>query len=720
MSKIYFKEIVFLFITVFIFLLFSISQAQPVNTGLYEYLSPVPGASKVMPSTSILIRKGEAFQDLANNNLSDIIVTGVKSGIHTGKLKLLEENKILSFSPFTPFKLGETVTVEIKKRIKLANGNYVPYLKYSFQIMEQRVKSKSDEMTFLNEYLTSGKSHTKYSIDNPILLKDSLPSDFPVYSVNNIDPSEGSIFFSPFGWHVQAYLIITDNYGIPVYYQKMPATSFDFQKQINGNLTYFESASGAYYEMNSMYQIVDTLKMVNGYSSDVHELRILENGHSVMFAYDRQVVRMDTIVTGGNPHAVVTGLVLQELDENKNLVFQWRSWDHYKITDATYDISLTDSLIDYVHGNAVAIDYDGNFLLSCRHMDEITKINRITGDIIWRWGGINCKNNEFTFINDPTGFSHQHCIRRLPNGNYTIFDNGNLHDPQYSRAVEYQMDEGNRIVNLVWENSNDPLTYSAAMGSTQRLSNHNTFIGWGAGNTDISMTEVGPDGSLKLSFSLSDTVFSYRAFKYKWHTELFTSNKDSLLFGIVPVGDSAFVSFNLTNNGTEAIEINSIYNRDSAFSFQQQLPIEVPPLASINLSVKFLPSESGSFKDDLHLRWETEGNRIAQVVHLLGYTDSIYVKVNQVDQLTDFNLSQNYPNPFNPVSKISYRIPKSSMVKLQVFDILGNLITTLVDEEQSAGNYEVEFNGSHLASGIYIYRLSADEFLSVKKMLLLK
>ncbi len=72
-----------------------------------------------------------------------------------------------------------------------------------------------------------------------------------------------------------------------------------------------------------------------------------------MFSYDRQLVGMDTVVTGGNPNAVVTGVVLQELDEDKNLVFQWRSWDHFKITDATDDIILTDSLIDYVHANAI-------------------------------------------------------------------------------------------------------------------------------------------------------------------------------------------------------------------------------------------------------------------------------------------------------------------------------------------------------------------------------
>ena len=134
-------------------------------------------------------------------------------------------------------------------------------------------------------------------------------------------------------------------------------------------------------------------------------------------SYDYQRVRMDTVVPGGDTDATVIGLIVQELDENKNVVFQWRSWDHFEITDATYNIDLTESIIDYVHGNAIEMNDDGILLISSRHMDEVTKIDRQTGDIIWRCGGEHCENNEFTFLNDAIGFSHQHDLRRLPNGN---------------------------------------------------------------------------------------------------------------------------------------------------------------------------------------------------------------------------------------------------------------------------------------------------------------
>ena len=88
-------------------------------------------------------------------------------------------------------------------------------------------------------------------------------------------------------------------------------------------------------------------------------------------------------------------------------------------------------------------------------------------------------------------------------------------------------------------------------------------------------------------------------------------------------------------------------------------------------------------------------------------------------------LSQNYPNPFNPTTKIKYTIPDAGishneLVKLKVYDILGNEVATLVNEEKSAGSYEVEFSGENLPSGIYFYKLQAGSYVETKKMVYLK
>jgi hypothetical protein len=87
---------------------------------------------------------------------------------------------------------------------------------------------------------------------------------------------------------------------------------------------------------------------------------------------------------------------------------------------------------------------------------------------------------------------------------------------------------------------------------------------------------------------------------------------------------------------------------------------------------------------------------------------------------TEFLISQNYSNPFNPSTRIRNSIPKSSSVTVKVFDVLGNEVETLVNEEKPVGNYELNFNASGLSSGIYFYRLRAGTFVETKKMILIK
>ncbi len=226
---------------------------------------------------------------------------------------------------------------------------------------------------------------------------------------------------------------------------------------------------------------------------------------------------MSQVVNGGDTTATVIGLIVQELDAGKNVVFQWRSWDHFAITDATNEV-MTAGTVDYVHGNALELDADGNILLSCRHMDEITKIDRQTGDIIWRWGG---KHNQFTFINDSIGFSHQHALRRIANGDFTIFDNGNYHAPPFSRAVEYVLDEQHMTATLVWQFLHGFSVFGSAMGYVQRLANGNTLISWGAATP--SVTEVSPDGSVIYELSFPYGVYSYRAYRLEWNSDQLAS-----------------------------------------------------------------------------------------------------------------------------------------------------------------------------------------------------
>ena len=86
----------------------------------------------------------------------------------------------------------------------------------------------------------------------------------------------------------------------------------------------------------------------------------------------------------------------------------------------------------------------------------------------------------------------------------------------------------------------------------------------------------------------------------------------------------------------------------------------------------------------------------------------------------NFSLLQNFPNPFNPITTIKYEMPISGLVTMKVYDVLGNEMTTLVNEEKPVGSYTVEFNASNYPSGIYFYSLTAGSFTATKKLILMK
>ena len=118
----------------------------------------------------------------------------------------------------------------------------------------------------------------------------------------------------------------------------------------------------------------------------------------------------------------------------------------------------------------------------------------------------------------------------------------------------------------------------------------------------------------------------------------------------------------------------------------------------------------------------TDGNR----VYIATLGDGVWRFRSTATSLSEepstprLALLQNFPNPFNPFTRINYRIPRNSQVSLRIYNLLGETIRTLVEEEQNAGSYEVEFDGSSLSSGFYLYRLTADRYTLSRKMLLIR
>ncbi len=476
---------------------------SPVNADVI-YTDPVINAKLVNVNNNITFGLNNSLsrQSIIPENV--IVVTGSSSGAHSGKTKLIEMGKRLVYIPDLPFSYNETVNVVFYYG-SLSKGSSQETIEYSFT---------TEPMKSFRNTRTNYKDFYSYELFKGNLF-DPLPvNDIPqlTVSVNNA-PSEGKIFISNFPFTAVPnipHLIIAENSGEVYAGLKVSGNVLDFKKEPNGNLVYFNTAVSKYYELNREYELIDSFYCGNGYITDGHELRILSNEHALLMSYDSQTVDMSSIVPGGNTNCLVIGLVIQEIDAQKNVVFQWRSWDAIPITDAQHQ-NMTDTYLDYIHGNAIDLDNDGNILISSRHLDEITKINRETGNIMWRLGG---PANQFTFVNHPDKFNYQHGIRRLPNGNILLFDNGNFHTPPHSRAVEYTLDEINMTATLAWQYRNSPDIFGFAMGFAQRLDNGNTLISWGSASP--TLTEVTPSGEIALEMSLPQGVYSYRAFKFPW------------------------------------------------------------------------------------------------------------------------------------------------------------------------------------------------------------
>src|SRR5262249_13177942 len=149
---------------------------------------------------------------------------------------------------------------------------------------------------------------------------DSIP--VPTIQYNVFDrTARGHLFlsnFAPGGSTANPFLLILDSMGSLVFSRPMPGACDDFKVQPNGDLTYFDTFRGKYYAMDTTYTVVDSFACGNGYTTDAHELRLLPNGHALLMSYDREPVDMSQIVAGGDSMAIVTGLIIQELDEQKN------------------------------------------------------------------------------------------------------------------------------------------------------------------------------------------------------------------------------------------------------------------------------------------------------------------------------------------------------------------------------------------------------------------
>ncbi len=926
--------------------------------GPFKYVSPLPDSKDNSRESTIILYEGGfvSESELASPGL--ISVTGSISGQIDGNVILSSDGKTVIFKPVQKFEPSEKVTVKISPGINMLDGRMLNGTEYSFKITP--LPERLDPHFYIEEY----RREFRNDFSQGFLAKtDTVPSNFPSISTEVLgETGEGYVFINvsrdiP---GVGYYIMMLNNDGAPFYYKECENDyTYDFKIQPNGYLTYaqlFEhhSYTGGgdvvHMVMDNSFTVVDSFKMGNGYVAEAHDFQMLPNGHGLLFGYDLQL--MDLTHIGGWPNAKVAQTVVQELDQDKNVVFQWRSGDHYAFEDTKFP-RLTGSAFDPIHVNSIIMDTDGNLILTSNGLSEATKISRETGEIIWRLGG---KNNMFEWIGDNAEFSNGlHNISRLPNGHIMFFDNYHPASGAPARSVEYDLDEVAMTAELVWHYTPEPLIKAHRRGSSQRLPNGNTIIGWGSASDDdsLAVTEVNAEGEVVFNLRFNhEGMASYRAFRFPFTngapaadvtiTEVMTGNTyefmesdtnntgvkikinsligagynsltvkkynfaplEPIFFGKAPIvipqrivvsenginSINADIRFNAEKWGIDNLEDYIVYHRpfEGNGLFQElvttyntvtgeiigtsselgEFIVARPDFEStVYKPHPFAPADSGSVNQTLPvtIRWtpvgyvtgytlqvskdENFGNFVVNEDNLVDaiytidnvdnnstyywrvnsendagtsdwcqtqifstaapfiqvtspdggeewqrgfeyfitWSDNIEEDINisyeksgtgawidvtdyestggykweipsnlepgdynmrirstvdtnmksvsaqpfsiidtvtsvedEIELANDYRLHQNYPNPFNPETKIVFEIPKSEMVTLKVYDVLGREVANLVSEYMNAGMHEVFFSASGLSSGIYFYSIETSGFTSRRKMLLLK
>jgi len=212
-----------------------------------------------------------------------------------------------------------------------------------------------------------------------------------------------------------------------------------------------------------------------------------------------------------------------------------------------------------------------------------------------------------------------------------------------------------------------------------------------SGITDTVIESLGLDGNNILAGTFNGNIFLSSDNGQSW-----TLKKNGItahfITSIISLGNSLFI-------GTDAGVYQSTNHGDSWNLISDGINSTIQSL-TVSPEYLFAGSDNGVWKRSL------------------AELTSVSNKDNNLPQL--FTLAQNYPNPFNPTTNIKYSLAQAGNVKLIVYNILGSKVATLVNDYKPAGSYSVQFNGTNLASGIYLYRLESGAYTSTKKLILLK
>ncbi len=288
------------------------------------------------------------------------------------------------------------------------------------------------------------------------------------------------------------------------YYQGKPVLTWWEGKVTAGH------GVGEYVIFDSSYREIARVRAGNGYRGDLHEFLITPEDTALLVAYAPRRWNLSPI--GGLKDGMAWEGIVQEVDiQSGEVIFEWHSLEHVGIEESYIEPPEDPHhLYDYFHINSIDAEPDGTLLLCARNTWTVYKVERNSGEVLWRLGG---KKSDFE-MSTGTRSAFQHDARRQRDGTITIFDNGahpKVHDQ--SRGIVVELDEEKMSAKQLREYTLPKKPLATSQGNMQLLPNANVFIGWGS---QPFASEFSYDGELLLNVRFPPDGESYRAFRFPW------------------------------------------------------------------------------------------------------------------------------------------------------------------------------------------------------------
>ena len=314
--------------------------------------------------------------------------------------------------------------------------------------------------------------------------------------------------------------MILDNEGQPVWFRPVGGEerdAMDFKAQTYRGepvITWWEGVHGGYGDgeyviFDETYREVGRFRAGNGYPGDHHEFLITPRDTALVTIYAE--VPMDLSPYGGPEDGAILDGVAQEIDiETGEVVFEWHSLDHVDPEESSYEVEPgLDAPYDYFHINSIEEVGEDHFLISARRTSAVYKVDRATGEVVWRLGG----NRSDFEMGEGARFAFQHDARLQPDGTITLFDNRGAAMEEQSRGIRLEVDEDAMTATLLQEFLHPDEPFATYQANVQTLPNGNVFVGWGSAPY---LSEYGRDGELLFDARFPPEVESYRAFRFPW------------------------------------------------------------------------------------------------------------------------------------------------------------------------------------------------------------